>query len=291
MKKTWTILELMKWSEEYFTQRGIDSPRLDTELLLCETLKLSRVALYTNFDRPVADEELAAYKALVIRRAGRREPVAYILEEKEFWSLTLKVSPAVLIPRPETERLVDVALELFKDPLAGRQNEGIVDVGTGSGAIALALASELPEATIWATELSPDALLIAQENASRLGFETRVHCLQGDLLAPVPDAVRPILIVSNPPYVAHEERAALAPELSHEPSGALFAEDHGLAIIRRLAGDAFARLQPGGFLLTEMGATQGAAVVGLFAAAGFEDVAIVQDYAQRDRIVRGRKPS
>ncbi|OIP42698.1 MAG: protein-(glutamine-N5) methyltransferase, release factor-specific [Deltaproteobacteria bacterium CG2_30_63_29] len=291
MKKIWTILELMKWSEDYFAQRQIDSPRLDAELLLCETLGLSRVALYTNFDRPVGDGELAAYKALVIRRAGRREPVAYILEEKGFWSLNLKVSPAVLIPRPETERLVDLSLELLKGPLLARRDQPIVDVGTGSGAIALALASELADALLWATDLSAEALAVAQENARSLGFEERVRFVQGDLLAALPAEVQPVLVVSNPPYVAHEERDQLAPELSHEPASALFADDHGLAIIRRLAAESFARLQPGGFFLSEIGATQGRAVSSLFSAHGFEDVAVVQDYSQRDRVVRGRKPS
>ena len=281
--ENWTILKVLNWSSDFFKERQIDSPRLDAELLLAEALGLERLQLYTQFDRPLDPQELARFKALIIRRARERVPVAYLLGRREFWSIELKVSPAVLIPRPDTELLVELALERAK----GLESLRIIDVGTGSGAIALALASELPQAQIIATELSPEAATVARENATHLQLDQRVKIVETDLLQGIDEPAQ--LIVSNPPYIATSERPQLSPEVLHEPSMALFAQDEGLALIQRLALQAHALLLPGGALLCEIGMTQGQEARQLFESAGFEQVEVHQDYGKRDRVVTGLK--
>lgn len=287
--RTWTLLELLRWSTAFFDKHAIDTPRLDAEILIGHVLGMSRLELLTGYDRPVSADELAIYKKLVIRRARNREPIAYLVGEREFWSLALEVSPAVLVPRPETERLVELAVERLRQ----RSAPTLVDVGTGSGAIALALAVELPGARILATDLSEEALAVARRNAARHDLEARVRFLRGDLLEALRDTdLRGQLdaIVSNPPYVAEHEMAGLAPELGHEPRSALAAGPEGLDVIERLCREAAVWLAPGGWLLCEIGSAQRAGASALFDAAGLAEVECIKDYSGHDRVVVGKRP-
>jgi release factor glutamine methyltransferase len=280
--ESWTVLKLLRWTADYFAGRGIDSPRLDAELLLAETLGLDRVGLYLNFERPLQAAELATYRDRVRRRAGR-EPLAYILGMTEFWSLPLKVTPDALIPRPDTELLVEQALQRVAGPAR------VLDVGTGSGALAIALAHERAEWQVTALDLSPAALAVAGENAGANGVAERIALLEGDLAA-LPDGPF-ALIVANPPYIAHAELATLMPEVrDFEPHLALDGGPDGLDAYRALAGQAGRVLIPGGWLLVEVGMGQAPAVQALFAAAGLTELFSALDLAGIERVVGGRKP-
>jgi len=268
---------------------GVESPRLDAELLLAHVLGVNRAALFTWPERRLTPKELTRYRGLVARRAAR-EPLAYIVGRREFFGLDLAVGPACLIPRPETELLVEHALRLGRRLAAAPQ---IADVGAGSGAIAVALAVHLPGATVLALDGSAEALAVAAENARRHGVAGRVHCLQGDLLAPLPGPVD--LIAANLPYVTTEEWAGLPPEIrEHEPRAALDGGPDGLALIRRLLPAAAFCLRPEGAILLEIGARQGQAVTAL-ARQHFPlaEVQLYQDYAGLDRLVaiqEGKSP-
>jgi len=280
----WTVLELLRWTTGHFTSLGIETPRLDAELLLAHALGTDRLRLYLDFEKPVSESERAAYRALVRRRAGERVPVALLVGRREFWSLSLRVSPDVLVPRPETETLVAAALELLPAGLPTR----VLDLGTGSGAIALAIASERPQARIVATDISPAALEIARQNADELGMAERIRLVEGDGLAAVAGEVFD-LIVSNPPYVAESQRGALPPELAHEPEQALFAGPDGLDLLRRIAAGAGAALAPGAGLALELAPEQAPAVAGWCREAGLLDVRTLRDLAGRDRVVVARQ--
>jgi release factor glutamine methyltransferase len=255
---------------------GSDTPRLDAELLLAEALGVDRAALVIDPRREVAGPAVRAFQDAVRRRSAGREPVAYILGRRGFRHIELAVDPRVLVPRPETELLVEVGLEL---PAGAK----VVDVGTGSGAVALALKHERPDLDVLGTDASADAVAVARANAERLALE--VELVHGDLLAGV-DGVDAVL--SNPPYVAERERAALAPEIvRHEPPGALFAGADGLDVIRRLvpaAATSGARL-----LAIEVGAGQAAAVAELMRGAGYERVGARRDLAGVERVVVGSR--
>lgn len=280
MGEVWTVLKLLRWTADYFAGRGIDTPRLDAELLLSATLGLDRVGLYLNFERPLQAEELRAYRELVKRRANH-EPLAYILGHAEFWSLSFKVTPAVLIPRPDTEVLVEEALPR----LAGAMR--ILDVGTGSGALAIALACEQPECTVVAIDVSAEALEVAGENARSNGVAERVQLIRQDL-AQLPAGPFD-LIVANPPYIPSGELASLMPEVrDFEPHLALDGGADGLAAYRALTGQAATVLAAGGWLLVEVGIDQAVAVSQLFAAAGLEEIGVRDDYAGIARVVYGR---
>lgn len=279
MADRWTVLSLLQWSADYFAGKGIDSARLDAELLLAATLNLDRVGLYLQYDRPMAADELADYKALVQRRA-RREPLQYILGETEFWSLTLAVSPAVLVPRADTEVLVEEALQRLTD--AGR----VLDVGTGSGAIAIALASERPQLTVTAIDRSPEALAVAAVNVERHRLAGQIALAEGDLAA-LPDGPFE-MVVSNPPYVPTADWEALMPEVhDYEPRLALDGGTDGLDAYRHLARQARHLLVPGGWLLVEVGIDQADAVATLFAEQGLTQVGQRADYAGVPRVVAG----
>ncbi len=284
----WTLLKILRWTTHFFeTKHASDSPRLDAELLLAHVLGFDRVKLYTHFDRPMSSDELARYRALIKRRVSG-EPVAYLLGQKGFWSLDLKVDERALIPRPETEVIVEEALELV-----GEDDEATaVDVGTGTGAIALALAKERPKLKVVATDVSEDALELARQNAADLELDERVTFVNGDLLAGVDPSVLPCeLVVSNPPYVAEDERDEVMIDVKDfEPEGALFAGADGLDVIRRLIPAAFEALESGGHFLCEHGYRQGDAMRELLEEAGFTDVHIRKDYAGHDRVARARKP-
>ena len=282
MSESWTVLKLLRWTADYFAGRGIDNPRLDAELLLADTLGFDRVGLYLNFERPLLADELAAFREQVKRRANR-EPLAYILGMTEFWSLPLKVTPAVLIPRPDTELLVEQALPR----LTGAAR--VLDVGTGSGALAIALAHERPECTVTAIDLSPAALAVAAENARSNGVAERIEFFRSDLAAlPMGPFA---LVVANPPYIPGGELASLMPEVrDFEPHLALDGGADGLDAYRALARQADAVLAPGGWLLVEVGIDQAAAVMRLFAAAGLAEIFTSRDLAGIERVVGARKP-
>jgi release factor glutamine methyltransferase len=281
MEKVWTVMELVGWTANYLKEKGFHNPRLNAELLLAGTLGLKRLDLYLQHDRPLQADELAAFKARLQRRA-KREPLQYIDGTAAFRHLTLRVDPRVLIPRPETELLVQAVL----DHVAGREGLSALDIGTGSGAIALALAKEGPFARVVAVDVSAEALEVAMANAREAAPAAPVDFRRGSLF----DAVageRFGVVVSNPPYVGEEERDGLDAEVRDwEPKGALFAGTGGLDVIRPLVAQAPAYLTPGGLLALEIGATQGAAVCDLIHATGaFAEPRVIGDLAGRDRIV------
>ncbi len=261
---------------------GIEEPRLDAEVLLTHALGITRAQLLAHPQRQLSSTELTGYRQLIERRA-RREPLAYIVDHKEFYGLDFFVDPRVLIPRPETELLVEKAIEI------SQPQPVIADVGTGSGAIAVSLAVHLPQALIYATDASSVALEVAARNCRRHGVQDRVHLLQGRLLEPLPGPVD--LIVANLPYVSEVEWAQLPPEIRcYEPREALYGGPDGLDHIRRLLAQAGNYLRPEGSILLEIGATQSEAVVALarhhFPMARAQ---IIKDYAGLDRVVMVRR--
>ena len=250
----WTILALIRWADERFKKEGLATPRLDAEVLLAETLGIDRVGLYTHFDQPLKPEELARFKKLILRRL-RREPIAYILGKREFWSLPFKVTPDVLIPRPETEILVSEALKT-QAHLDGRALR-ILEIGTGSGAISIALAKGLPIARVVATDLSAKALSVAEENALQNGVREQIHFLRGDLFQPLQKGERFDLVITNPPYIPREQFPSLMPEVrDFEPRIALDGGMNGLDFFQRALPMVGKFLDPGGWFLAEMGAGQ-----------------------------------
>lgn len=282
----WTILKLIRWTKGFFEERGIESARLDAEVLLAHLLDLERIELYAQFDRPLEADELARYRALVKRRANR-EPVAYLTGHREFWSLDFLVDQRVLIPRPDTETLVRASLERIDE----KSGQTLVDVGTGCGAIAVAIATERPELRVGATDNSSDALEVAKKNVDRLAEEREIELFEGDLLEGLPDDWLPLdFIVSNPPYVADGEAEQLEPEVvDYEPASALFAGAKGLDVVERLVATASRALRPGGWLLFEMGYQQGDAARRLLKEEGFSEIEVITDYGDRDRVAAGRK--
>ena len=280
-RSVWTVLSLLRWTTDYFAGKGIETGRLDAECLLAHALGTERLRLYVDFEKPVAADERARFRELVRRRAEDRVPVAHLLGEKEFWSLPLRVSGDVLVPRPDTETLVQAALDRLPDPEAELR---ILDLGTGSGAVALALAQERPKAFVTAVDCSPAALGLAADNAERLGLGARLRFLEGDLFAPVAGE-RFDAVVSNPPYVAEGARAELPPELAHEPPAALFAGPDGTACLRRIVAAAPVHLLPGGLLALELDPQQADTVKGWLAEAGFEETRTHRDLAGRIRAI------
>ncbi|MBW2688396.1 MAG: peptide chain release factor N(5)-glutamine methyltransferase [Deltaproteobacteria bacterium] len=280
MAERWTVLKILQWTADYFSGKEIDSARLEAELLLAATLGLDRVGLYVNFERPLNNDELTAFRERVKRRA-QREPVQYILGETEFWSLMFNVNPAVLVPRADTEVLVEESLARIEG------SARVLDVGTGSGAIAIALAHEKPEIQVTALDCSEPALEVARDNARRNGVAERVTCLVGDLasLPPGPFA----MVVSNPPYIPSGDWQKLMPEVrDHEPRLALDGGDDGLEAYRQLVMQAGQVLIPGGWLLVEVGINQATDVSALFKVAGLVEIGQRDDYSGIARVVMGR---
>ncbi len=264
---------------------GIASADLDARLLLERATGIGRAALLARGAEPIGVGERARYQGLLEARA-RRVPVAYLTGEREFWSLPLRVDARVLVPRPETETLVEAALERLGP--APR----VADVGTGSGALALALASELPGAALWAVDRSAAALVVARENAAALGLASRVEFREGDLLSPLADLAGTLdAVVANLPYIPTAEIARLQPEVrEHEPLEALDGGHDGLRPIARIARQAPRLLRPGGWLLLEVGAGQAGAVAQLLLAGGaFAGVGTRRDLAGIERVVAGRR--
>lgn len=278
---------LLDAATERLRAAGIDDVRRNAEWMLEAALGLDRTTLLVHLEEPVTNEEQIAFEALLARRL-RREPLQYVLGYTDFYGLRMNVSPAVLVPRPETEEVVETTL----GHLADIETPWVLDVGTGSGAIALALKHERPDAEVFACDVAPDALALAADNAERLALA--VTFIHGDALAPAfADGVPSCFdaLVSNPPYVPDDERDALQPEVrDYEPAGALFSGDDPLLYYRAITGHAERILKPGGLLLFETHADYAGAVRTLLEESGFEDVGLKQDLARRDRIVWGRVP-
>lgn len=276
-----TVLEIIKRSTEFLDRHGVEGPRLNAELLIGHALGLKRMQLYLQFERPLAETELAKIRPLVKRRS-EREPLQYIIGSTDFAGLTLKVDRRALIPRPETELLVEIA------KTAGAMTPArVLDLGTGTGAIALALGKHFPGATVIATDVSAEALTLARENAGALGLADRVQWLRSDWFAELPAELPPFdLIVSNPPYLTEAEVTETEPEVkNHEPRGALTSGPDGLEAIAVIVREAKVRLVPGGRLLLETGIAQHARILELARESGYAAAESRPDLTGRDRFV------
>ncbi|MHC4105918.1 MAG: peptide chain release factor N(5)-glutamine methyltransferase [Planctomycetota bacterium] len=311
--QTWTIQKLLNWMTEYYTEKGIDAPRLNAELLLSHVLKMERIELYTQFDKTVTKEQLDILHDLV-KRAGRHEPICYLTGKTEFYSLQLQVSPDCMIPRPETELLVERAIEFLRsrpvgnsamrdmtrkqDASNGARNgpQFVCDLCTGCGCIAVAIAKNFQEATIIATDICGDALNIAAKTIETHDLKDRITLLHGDLFEPIVpqlDVEKFDLIVSNPPYVSASEFEKLDKCVKeYEPRLALFAGIDGLDVYRRIIDKADRFLRPDGALILEIGYAQGPAIKELLEQTGaFAEIKIEKDFHDNDRIVSALRTS
>jgi len=277
-KRQYSILDLINLSAQYLEEKGCSSPRLDAELLLGHVLGLERLDLYLNAAKPLNEREVGEYRVLIGQR-GQRIPVAYLTGRREFYSLPLQVSPEVLIPRPETELVVDKALELI-DPAKPVE---ILELGTGSGAIALALASQDPNIRLTATDVSPAALEVAKLNASKLELSAQIDFIESDLFAKVEGRFN--LICSNPPYIPKDELAELEPEVGREPAAALDGGVDGLDFYRRIFNQAADFLAEPGFVVLEIGWGQACRVKKLGEKAGLVWQETMRDYGGVERVV------
>lgn len=286
----WTLGRLLQWTTDYLKQRGAESPRLDAEVLLAHVRGCQRIDLYARFDE-IADEPLRdAFRELVKRRAAGT-PVAYLVGHKEFFSKSFEVSPAVLIPRPETEFVLIALLDRCK---ANRLLDAplcLADVGTGSGNLAICAALQLPHAKLTAIDSSAEALVVAARNAQRHGVAEHIRFVQGDLFASLDEAERFDFILSNPPYVATSERDQMARDVvDYEPHSALFAGEQGLDVLARLIPAAAERLKTGGWLLCEFDPRQRSAVENLVRASKAYDLPeFIDDLTRRPRVLAARR--
>jgi release factor glutamine methyltransferase len=279
VSEIWTVLKVLDWTKGFLAVKGVENARLEAEWLLCTALSLDRVGLYLNFDKPLLDEELALFRGMVARRA-RREPLQHILGTQEFMGLEFRTTPAALIPRSDTEILVNEAVRV-----AGAARR-ILDIGSGSGCVAVALAKSLPAAEVISVDLSAAAIALAIENAAR--NSVTVDFRTGSLYEPVsPEKFD--LIVSNPPYIPSEDIKGLQAEVrDYEPHLALDGGHDGLDFYRLIVASAPAHLLAGGWLVVEVGIGQAAAVRELFAQSGFSDIFAAKDPGSIDRVVGGR---
>jgi len=275
-----TLLEVLQSTTAYFTKRGIETPRLNAEHLLAHALKRKRIELYLEFERVLTEAELTPLRDLVKRR-GQGEPLQHLLGTVEFAGSVFLCDKRALVPRPETEQLV----ELLSSRIENRESR-IVDIGTGSGVIALSLAARFPEARVTATDISDDALALARENAARLGLTSRIEFLRGDLLICVSHIYD--LIVANLPYVAASDRETLSREVLRDPEVALFGGERGDEVVRRLIEGAPAKLKPGGLLALELGLGQADDLAALMAEKNYHDIRKEADYAGVTRFLFGR---
>lgn len=279
-KEVWTIATILNWTRRYFGEKGVENPRLDAEVLLSHVLGKDRLYLYVHFDQPLEEAELAAFRAAVKKRVARF-PVAYILGTKEFMGLDFKVTPAVLIPRPDTEILVEAALK----GLATVENPHILDLGTGSGAICISMLVKLPAAQGIAVDISPAALEVAKDNASSHQVTERLTFCLGDLFVPVQQQLFDV-ILSNPPYIPEADIPGLTPEVRQEPNLALVGGKDGLDFYRRIINGAGSYLATGGFIALEVGIGQARLVGDLAVESGFFKVSeIIKDYGGIERVV------
>jgi release factor glutamine methyltransferase len=290
MAETWTIGRLLGWTTDYLNRHHSDSPRLEAEVLLAHALGCPRIGLYTAFDQEPSETVRSAFRELVRRRA-EGEPVAYLVGHREFYSLSFRVGPAVLVPRPETELLVLTLLDLVK--ASGNAEPQIADVGTGSGAIAVSVAKYLAQARLAAIDSSAEALAVARQNAADHGVAERIEFLQGDLLGPLAPGRELDFVASNPPYVSEAEWESLPPDVKkYEPRTALVAGPLGTEVIARLIPQAAERLRPGGHLLMEISPMIHEAVGKLIEAEPrWELQPTVKDLARHARVVVARRAS
>jgi release factor glutamine methyltransferase len=288
----WTIGRLLKWTTDFLAARGADSPRLDAEVLLAHALGCRRIELYTRFDELPDEPRRAAFRELVRQRAGGM-PVAYLVGHREFYSLPFRVTPDVLIPRPETELLLVRLLDLAKQRSTTTEGLQIADIGCGSGILAICAARSLAGAHVTAIDISPAALAVARENAAALGVSEPIEFVESDLFAALEPQRRFDFVVSNPPYIRSDEMAGLMVDVrKFEPRMALEAGPRGTEVIERLIPQAAQRLKPGGWLLVEISPTIEPAVRELLAAEpAFEPPASIKDLAGQFRIVQAcRRP-
>ncbi|GAB7025897.1 peptide chain release factor N(5)-glutamine methyltransferase [Geotalea toluenoxydans] len=279
-QETWTVLKVLTWTKEFLTQKGVENARLESEWMLCAVLGLDRMGLYVNFDKPLTPKELADYRGMIARR-GRREPLQYILGSQEFMGLDFAVTPAVLIPRHDTEVLVNETVKR-----AGKTSS-ILDVGTGSGCISISLAKALPGAAITGVDTSVDALAVAEKNCNTHGVAVKL--LHGSLFEPV-QGQQFHMVVSNPPYIPSDDLKTLQPEVrDYEPAGALDGGKDGLDFYRQIVAAATDYLVCGGWLLLEVGIDQAEQVRKLFLDNGkFAEVFAAKDTADIERVVGGQ---
>lgn len=285
----WTIGRLLKWTTDFLTARGADSPRLDAEVLLAHALGCKRIELYTRFDEVPADAQRTAFRELVRERAAGK-PVAYLVGKREFYSLPFRVTPDVLIPRPETELLLVRLLDLAKQHSSAGRDIEIADVGTGSGILAVCAARSLPAARVTAVDISSAALTVARENAKALGVGDRIEFVESDLFAAVDHQRYFDFVVSNPPYIRSDEMAGLMQDVrKFEPRQALEAGSRGTEVIERLIPQAAERLLPGGWLLIEISSTIEPEVRALLAAeARLDPQPTIKDLAGHFRVALAR---
>ncbi len=278
-RPVWTITKILDWTKQYFADKGLENPRLDAEVLLCAVLKCDRVMLYVHFEQPLQEQELTQYREYVKLRANH-EPIAYILGKKDFLHYEFKVNSNVLIPRPETELLVENLAKAI-----GEDAVSFLDIGTGSGAIAISLLKMLPNATGTAVDISVGALTVAKENAEILEVSDRLKFVESDLYTQLPKEKQFDVVVSNPPYISEVDMEKLALDVKKEPTLALVAGVDGLDIYKKICAEVNEYLKEDGMLAFEVGINEGEPVEDLCKAAGLEITTIAFDYANIDRMV------
>ena len=285
----WTIGRLLNWTTEYLESKGSDEARLEAQLLLCHALDCQKIQLYTRFEETIDDQKRTKFRELVKQRASGI-PVAYLLGTREFYSMEFAVTPDVLIPRPETEHLVIETLDRLKSR-AGEEGVRVLELGTGSGIIAVTVAKHAKQVTVLATDISDKALAVAAQNAEKHRVAERIEFAQGDLFAAVPDGETFDILVSNPPYVAQAERSMMDPQvIAHEPHVALFAEEDGTAVLRQILEQGADYLKPGGWLLLEFSPMIAARVAKIAEATGhYQQISIGKDLAKHDRYLVAQK--
>jgi release factor glutamine methyltransferase len=291
MLETWTVRRILEWTTQYFTRKNIDAPRLSAELLLAHVMGVPRIKLYTDYERPMTEQQLGAMRSLV-QRAAEEEPIAYLTGRAHFFSLEFEVNRDVLIPRPDTETLVENVLQLARNQ-PGFEAPRVLDLCTGSGCVAAAVAQHLKAANVLAVDLSPAAVEVARRNMQRLGLDARVVVEQGDLFEPLTRMVdrQPFhLILANPPYIPTGQVETLDRSVrEYEPTQALDGGLDGLVIHRRILTEAPARLVPGGRVYLEIAFDQGELALRVAADHdAFDDVRILKDYGGRDRVLTAR---
>lgn len=288
----WSVRRILEWTTAFFARKSVDSSRLSAELLLGHVLNLPRIKLYTDYERLLSDDELASFRDLV-KRAGEQEPIAYLTGKAHFFSLEFEVNRDVLIPRPDTETLVENVLQMARMQ-SGMETPRVLDLCTGSGCIAVAIAKQLKTAQVLAVDISPEAVAVARRNVEKHGLSERVTVEQGDLYEPLSRIVdaRPFdLLVANPPYIASAEVAKLDRSVrDYEPLGALDGGEDGLTLHRRILQQARDRLLPGGRVYMEIAYNQAQAAAALFQPyPDFTQVQVLKDFGGNDRVVTARR--
>ncbi len=285
MPGTWTIGTVLRAAQDYLGRKMTDSPRREAELLLAQTLDVSRFDLYTQYDRPLGEEERASFRRLIKKRSSG-VPLQHITGSQPFRHLDLSVEPGVFIPRPETELLVEAVIDELK---ATGPGPAVLDIGTGSGAVCLSLAYEMPGADVWTVDVGPQATALARRNAAKHQLHERVKFLTGDLFAPIPPGQQFEAIVSNPPYIPTSQIDGLMAEVScHEPRLALDGGADGLTFYDRIIKEAAPRLKPGGLVAFEIGIGQADSVSAMLESGAFSGITVRNDYSGLERIIPAR---